>query len=103
MSDSPVFDAVCDDLERRTSLDRLAVRGTVRLALKQAGLQVGTVDASQMAVVLRRVLPAELGARGVADAQRLCDEIASALAGRTFAVARDRAGAAGDTIGRFGS
>ena len=53
VSDSPVFDRTCDELEQRTTLDRLAARGTVRIALKSAGLEVTSVDAAQMGVVLR--------------------------------------------------
>jgi hypothetical protein len=103
MADSPVFTATCDELERRSSLERLAARGTVRIALKQAGLDVANVDAAQMAIVLARVLPGELASRGVEDGQRICQDIAAALAGRSFEVAPDRAGDAAATIGRFGS
>ena len=39
MSAVSVFDHVCDGVERGTSLDRLQSRGTVRLALKEAGLE----------------------------------------------------------------
>src|SRR5262249_30057319 len=67
MADSATFDLACSELERRTSLNRLEVRGTVRIALKNAGLD-GSVTPAQMKVVLERVLPAELKARGVADA-----------------------------------
>jgi hypothetical protein len=103
VADSSVFDRVCSELEARTSLDRLAVRGTIRIALKNAGLDAASVDAAQMGVVLRKLVPAELAARGVGDAAALCERIAEEIAGLRSDGARDRAAEAAATIGRFGS
>jgi hypothetical protein len=75
MAESKAFQYVCEDLENRTSLDRLAARGTVRLALKEAGLDPASVTPIQMAVVLRQVMPRELQSRGIADAEKVCDAI----------------------------
>jgi hypothetical protein len=74
-----VFDFVCDKLEAATRMDRLAVRGTVRIALKQAGLEARSVTAQQMSVVLERVLPNELSSRGVEGGEALCSSIRSGL------------------------
>jgi hypothetical protein len=79
MADAAVFDWICAELEARTSLDRLEARGTVRLALKEAGLEARTVTADQMKVVLERVLPKELVARGVQDSERVCADLAPGL------------------------
>jgi hypothetical protein len=79
MADSTVFDFVCDKIEQATQMDRLAVRGTVRIALKQAGLEARTVTGQQMAVVLERVLPAELATRGVDGGDGLCTRIRAGL------------------------
>lgn len=103
MADSPVFEHTCRELEQRTGLDRLAARGTVRIALRNAGLDVASVDATQMGVVLRRVLPKELGSRGVEDGEALCEAILAGLEAGSFDVAPDRAGAAASTLARFGS
>jgi hypothetical protein len=65
MADSIAFTTACETLEGSTSLDRLEARGTVRLALKQAGLDAGTVSPSQLRVVVEKVLPVELESRGV--------------------------------------
>ena len=67
MSDSRAFELACDALERIGAMDRLAARGTVRIALKQAGLDARSVTADQMRVAASRVLPSELKTRGVAD------------------------------------
>ena len=73
MADSPAFESVCELLENCTNLDRLESRGTVRLALKNAGLDPHNVTAPQMTVVLEKVLPDELAARGIADTAFLRD------------------------------
>lgn len=79
MADAPTFEWVCEELERSSALDRLEARGTVRLALKQAGLEVRSVTPEQMSVVIERVLPAELSARGVDDADGLAATLAQGL------------------------
>ena len=75
MADSEVFDFVCSELERRTNLDRLEARGTVRLTLKQAGLEARNVTAQQMGVAVEKLLPGELESRGVTDAAQQCSSI----------------------------
>jgi hypothetical protein len=79
MADSPVFEWVAGALEGRTGLTRLEARGTVRLALKDAGLEPRSLTAEECAVVLRRVLPSELERRRVADATALCITLAREL------------------------
>jgi hypothetical protein len=76
MADAAAFDFVCEQLEARTSLDRLAARGTVRIALKQAGLDSRSVTPDQMGVVAEKVLVGELITRGVTGAQALCSDLA---------------------------
>ncbi len=61
MATSTAFEWLCDELETKTTLDRLEARGTVRIALKQAGLEATSATAAQIAVVLTRILPEELG------------------------------------------
>lgn len=79
MADSRAFALVCEQLEEGTSLGRLEARGTVRLAVKQAGLEAGTVTPEQMAVVVARILPEELSARGIEGGAGLCASIGAAL------------------------
>lgn len=79
MADAQAFDLVCEQLERTTDLDRLAARGTVRIALKQAGLEAGSVAPDQMRVVLEKVLPGELASRGIPDADAVCAAIQGGL------------------------
>jgi hypothetical protein len=76
---SGVFDFAAEQLERRTDLDRLEARGTLRIALKGAGLDARDVGSDQMAVVVGRVLPGELATRGVDAAEQVCQQILKEL------------------------
>lgn len=79
MADAEAFDYVCAALEESTSLDRLAARGTVRIALKIAGLEARTVTRDQMTVVMDKLLPEELTSRGIEDAPAVCAKIKTGL------------------------
>ena len=104
MADPSVFDFTAERLERSTSLDKLAARGTVRLALKAAGLDTGAVDSRQMLVVLKSVMPDELQRRGVDDAAGVCQRIGEALAKASLsAEASDGADRAAAIFARLGS
>jgi hypothetical protein len=72
---SPVFERVSEVLEKRTGMSRLESRGTLRIALKQAGLESNHVNREQMLVVIDKVLPQELLDRGVDDAHEVCEFI----------------------------
>jgi hypothetical protein len=74
-----IFDFVSDELERLTSLEKLEARGTVRLALKAAGLDARTVTTTQMVATLEKVMPGEMRARGIADADQVCRTVVTAL------------------------
>ena len=79
MGESPVFEWVAAAVERKTPLSRLQARGTVRLTLKHAGLEPGTVTLKQMAIVVPRLLPAALGRLHVTGAEEVCRAIAAEL------------------------
>jgi hypothetical protein len=84
MLGSPAFTWTCAEIERATTLSELVARGTVRLALKQAGLEAQSVSGDEMAIVLREILPRELAARAIPHAPKLCSEIAVRIQGRNF-------------------
>lgn len=87
VSDASVFSFVCEQVERATSLSQLEARGTVRLALKAAGIDAKNISVEQMKVILDKVMPRELDARGCENGERLCKEIVERMAGRSFAAA----------------
>ena len=77
-----LFDIAADQLGESTEMDRLAARGTLRLALKQAGLDPQNLSIPQLRAVFEKLMPGELEARGVPDAAATCkavmDEVANA-------------------------
>jgi hypothetical protein len=75
-----LFDFAAERLEQHTSLDRLAARGTLRLALKASGLSPSGLRIEQLRVVLERVLPDELEKCGVDGARGICAGVSAALA-----------------------
>jgi hypothetical protein len=74
-----IFDFVSDELERLTGLGKLEARGTVRLALKAAGLDARTVTTQQMVAMLEKVMPSEMKARGVANGEQTCKTLVTSL------------------------
>jgi hypothetical protein len=79
MDHASIFDWVADALERRTELTRLEARGTVRIALRDAGLEPATVTPRQMEVTLTQVLPGLLARRGVEGHEALCSDMVLAF------------------------
>jgi hypothetical protein len=71
-----IFDRVAGRLEASTSFEPLEARGTLRLALKEAGLDAKSAQVDQMNVVLQRIMPPELEARGIDGASQVCERIA---------------------------
>jgi hypothetical protein len=75
MADSPAFSFACGELERLTQWTREQARGTVRLALREAGLSASAVRAREMQVVFERLMPKELASRRVENGEQLCADI----------------------------
>jgi len=75
-----LFDFLAEKLDERTALDRLASRGTLRLALKSAGLEPRALTVEQLRVICQRVLPGELASRGVPNAETVCNALIQDLA-----------------------
>jgi hypothetical protein len=76
---SSEFDLICEKLEELTSLSRLESRGTLRIALKESGLDVKSVRADQLGVVVERVLPQHLRDRGVEEPEKICQRLIEAI------------------------
>ena len=96
-----LFGVVAEGLEEESPLDRLEARGTLRIALKEAGLEPARTSVEQMIVVLRKVLPGELETRGISDGERVCE----ALIQRVRAAGEVGGNDDGpeDVFGRFGA
>jgi hypothetical protein len=82
-----IFDSVCNELQRTTGLERLVMRGTVRLALRSVGLDPATLTKEQFELVARQVLPEELTKRGIANGASVCAGVLGRIAGAHAATA----------------
>jgi len=70
--DTALFDLAADSLEQHSPFDRLEARGTLRIALKAAGLEPGNLTGARLRVVFEKVMPGELDNRGVSDVPDVC-------------------------------
>jgi len=70
-----LFDIAAERLEETCDMDRLAVRGTLRIALKEAGLDAQNLTLPQLQAVFEKLMPKELEARGVSDAVATCKAV----------------------------
>ena len=70
-----LFDVAAEKLESATELNQLEARGTLRLALKSAGLTARNVTLAQLRVVFDKVMRGEIESRGVADAAATCTAV----------------------------
>ncbi len=77
--DATLFDLAAERLGHHTRLNRLAARGTLRIALKSAGLTVKSVTARNLCVVFEKVMPGELDSRGVSGVQAVCAAVLADL------------------------
>ena len=62
-----LFDTAAQLLEKKSDLNHLAARGTLRLALKAAGLDPRDFTFRQLQVVFDKVMPKELEKVGITD------------------------------------
>jgi len=67
-----LFDCAAEKLEALTDLDRLEARGTLRIALKEAGLEASRLTPLQLEAVFEKVMPKQLELRAVDDFQAVC-------------------------------
>jgi hypothetical protein len=84
MSASPVFEWLCGELSKRTSIEMLQARGLVRFVLQRAGVEPRTLSKVEALVVVERLLPRELDTRRVANGATVCNEIVLVLKSTTF-------------------
>jgi hypothetical protein len=75
-----LFDIAAEKLEESSGMDRLEARGTLRLAVKEAGLDVQNLTIPQLQAVFEKLMPEELEARGVTDAAATCKAVMKDIA-----------------------
>jgi hypothetical protein len=97
--DATLFDLAAERLEHHTGFDRLEARGTLRIALKAAGLAPNNMTGAQLQVVFEKVMPGELDSSGVSDVRDVCAAVLADLA-RAGGAAADAAATNTDDIFR---
>jgi hypothetical protein len=70
-----LFDPAAEQLECHTGLDRLEARGTLRLAIKQAGLDAKRLTLRQLEAIFAKVMPGQLAIRGIDQPTSVCEAI----------------------------
>lgn len=86
-----LFDIAAEQIEHHAGIDRLEARGTLRIALKAAGLEPKNLTGDQLQVVFEKVMPGELDSRGVRDVRDVCAAVLADLARAGGAAADDAA------------
>ena len=94
-----LFDFATERLKHHAGFDRLAARGTLRIALKAAGVEPKNLTRAQLQVVFEKVMPGELDRRGVSDVRDVCAAVLTDLA-RTGGAAEDASATSPDEIFR---
>jgi hypothetical protein len=100
VSQPSAFDWVSDELARHSGMSALEARGTLRLLLRDAGIDSKLVNKGQLAVVVARLLPAALTKLRVPEALAVCERIALAL--QSAEVAASHQVSPEDIFGRIG-
>ena len=85
--DTTIFDFAAERLKHHAGFDRLAARGTLRIALKAAGLAPNNMTGAQLKVVFEQVMPGELESRGINNVPDVCAAVLADLARASRAAA----------------
>lgn len=70
--ETSLFDVAAQKLERHTGFSQLEARGTLRIAVKSAGLDPKSLTPDELGAVFEKLMPGELEQRGVIDTAGAC-------------------------------
>jgi hypothetical protein len=101
--DTTLFDFAAEQLKRHTGFSRIESRGTLRIALKSAGLEPKSVSIDELRVVFEKLMPAELETRGVSEAAAVCSAVISDVAESPAAANADHSENPDDVFRRLSS
>jgi nitrogen fixation/metabolism regulation signal transduction histidine kinase len=83
-------------------LDRLAARGTLRIAMKNAGLDIQTLTTVQLRAVFEKLMPKELESRGISNAPVTCEAVMAAIARGAASAESARSTSSDEILKRLG-
>ena len=98
-----LFDCATQTLEALTDLDRLEARGTLRIALREAGLALVQLTLPQLEIVFEKVMPQQLERRAVADSQAICGAVIKTLRASGISANGPTSTGSDDVFSRLGS
>ncbi len=93
------FDLAAEKLEQQTGFSQLEARGTLRIAVKSAGLNPASIGLDELRVIFEKLMPGELEKRGVSDIAGTCAAVMTDLES-TPATATDSSSITPDDIFR---
>lgn len=99
---SALFDLAATALETHSSLDALESRGTLRIALRAGGLDVESLEPTQLQAVFEHLMPEHLSKRGIADPRRICHAVLQDVARAATDTAPPSRGGADRVLRRLG-
>ena len=99
--ETTLFDFASERLEHHTGFSRIEARGTMRIALKSAGLEPKSLSIDELRVVFEKLMPGELETRGVSDAAALCSAVMNDLTDAPEAAEADRSESPDDVFRRL--
>jgi hypothetical protein len=97
-----LFDVAAESLEEATNMNRLAVRGTLRIAVKEAGLDPHKLTITHLRAVFEKLMPKELEARGISDPAATCHAVMDAIARSAEAIGVESSTSPDDVFKRLG-
>ena len=97
-----LFDLAAEKLEEATDMNRLAARGTLRIAVKEAGLDARKLTIPQLRAVFEKLMPKELDARGVSGAAATCEATMDEIARSDDAIDVESSASPDDVFKRLG-
>lgn len=98
-----LFDHAAEQLERHTDLDRLEARGTLRLTIKESGLDAKRLTLHQLEAVFEKVMPEQLAVRGIDSTATTCSSIMAEIARSADAITQTGGDNSDEIFRRLGS
>lgn len=99
---SDLFDFAAERLENHTPLNRLEARGTLRIALKSAGLDPNGLTVDRLCVVFQKLMPGELEQRGIGDGVAACNDVIEDLGNHSDSAQGSDSASIDGVFGRLG-
>jgi len=99
--ETSLFDFAAQKLEQHTGFSQLEARGTLRIAVKSAGLEPKNLTVDELRVVFEKLMPGELEQRGVKDSLGACAAVVRDLESAPIAESKSPSNSPDDVFRRL--